>query len=204
MTHPTDLPAAPKGVRERTRDAIRSELSAAAMHLFQEEGYAGTTVEAIAASVGVSGRTFFRYFASKEDAVLQPVEDLGRHAAARLLDRPARETPLQALRAAMDVAVEAVLRDVPLMRTVMQLNVENPELRRRHLQKTDEWIDDLAGALASRQGLTPTDPSVRLPCAIVLAAWELALRRCAEQDDFEVVAEALDAALAEAKQFLRR
>ncbi|WP_432571021.1 TetR/AcrR family transcriptional regulator [Kineococcus sp. SYSU DK005] len=196
--------ATPKGVRERTKDAIRSELSAAAMRSFQEVGYSGTTVEAIAASVGVSGRTFFRYFASKEDAVLQPIENLGRDAAVRLLDRPARETPLQALRAAMDVAVEAVLRDVPLMRTVMRLNVENPELRRRHLQRMDEWIDQLAHALALRQGLTPTDPSARLPCSIVLSAWELALHRCAQRDEFEGVSEALDAALSEAKGFLRR
>ncbi|WP_432563026.1 TetR family transcriptional regulator [Kineococcus sp. SYSU DK003] len=194
---------AAKGVRERTREAIRRELSAAAMRSFQEVGFSATTVEAIAATVGVSGRTFFRYFASKEDAVLQPVEGLGQEAARRLAERPPGETPLQALRAAMQVAVDGVRDDEELVRTVMTLNRSIPELRRRHLQKQDEWIAHLADALAARLGLPAGSPGTRLPCAIVLAAWEEALVRCAEDDRFDRAGQRLDEALATAADFLR-
>ena len=65
------------GVRGRVRQAIRSELTAAAMASIESVGFARTTASDIAKAVGVSERTFFRYFATKEDAVLQPVEAVG-------------------------------------------------------------------------------------------------------------------------------
>ncbi|MET0423498.1 MAG: helix-turn-helix domain-containing protein, partial [Actinoplanes sp.] len=66
----------PRDARTRVRDAIRSELAEAAVAAFRADGFDATTVEAIAAQVGVSKRTFFRYFGSKEDAVLEPLEEL--------------------------------------------------------------------------------------------------------------------------------
>lgn len=58
------------GLRERKRSETRAGLEAAAVDLVLREGLDGTTVDAICAIVGVSPRTFFNYFDSKEDAIL--------------------------------------------------------------------------------------------------------------------------------------
>jgi len=58
------------GLRERRRRATEVEVGAAALELFERQGVAATTVGEIARAAGISERTFFRYFSSKEEAVL--------------------------------------------------------------------------------------------------------------------------------------
>jgi AcrR family transcriptional regulator len=57
-------------LRERRRLATEAEVSAAALELFETRGVAATTIGDIARAAGISERTFFRYFASKEETVL--------------------------------------------------------------------------------------------------------------------------------------
>ncbi|QTE30534.1 TetR/AcrR family transcriptional regulator [Pengzhenrongella sicca] len=70
MPTTTPLTAPPAGLRERKKAARRAALTDAALHLVQRDGLDRATVEAICAEAGVSPRTFFNYFASKDDAVL--------------------------------------------------------------------------------------------------------------------------------------
>lgn len=63
------------GRREQRKDDTRRALENAALRRFARDGYDATSVEAIAADAGVSARTFFRYFAVKDD-----VFDMGRDA----------------------------------------------------------------------------------------------------------------------------
>ena len=64
------LPDAPVGLRERQKRARRAALVDAAQLLVERDGLDAVTVEAICAQAGVSTRTFFNYFESKDDAVL--------------------------------------------------------------------------------------------------------------------------------------
>jgi len=75
----------PLPVRERTRRAVRDELTQLAKDLFVEKGYDETTIDDLAAAAGMSKRTFFRYFASKEELVVGKYEILGEQLAE---DRP--------------------------------------------------------------------------------------------------------------------
>ncbi|KQX54696.1 MULTISPECIES: TetR family transcriptional regulator [unclassified Streptomyces] len=87
----------PKGTR--TREA----LGEAALRLVLEHGTAGVSVEDVTDAVGVSRRTFSRYFASKEEAVLDGIRADCVRINEALAARPARETPLTAYRAALRV-----------------------------------------------------------------------------------------------------
>jgi AcrR family transcriptional regulator len=72
LADPTTTTAvlAATGLRERRRRQTMAEISEAALVLFEERGLESATVDGIAEAAGISQRTFFRYFAAKEDAAL--------------------------------------------------------------------------------------------------------------------------------------
>ncbi|MFG3656929.1 helix-turn-helix domain-containing protein [Streptomyces sp. NPDC047706] len=99
--------AASGGRREAHKAATRKALQEAAHRMFEERGYARTTVRDIAAAAGVTERTFFRYFPSKEDLVLDETLDLAPVMRARVIARPAEEDPYSAvLGAALDLVAD--------------------------------------------------------------------------------------------------
>jgi AcrR family transcriptional regulator len=173
----SDEPAVP-GVRERTRLAIRGELSEAALRLFGERGFDETTAQQIAATVGVSERTFFRYFASKEDVVLGVLDELGVELAARLEARPAGEPPYTALRRSFDLMTETLARDPERSLAMLRLTRRVPSLRARQVDKQDRWAARLALVLAQRMRVDAVDdlrPGVF--AATALAALDVAVSR---------------------------
>lgn len=58
--------------RDVAKRAVRQQISQAALKRFSEHGYEASTVEEIAADVGMSIRTYFRYYRSKDDVLLDP------------------------------------------------------------------------------------------------------------------------------------
>src|ERR1700677_5219167 len=91
--------ARPDGLRERKKARTRASLREHALRLFREQGYQATTVEQIAAAAEVSPSTFFRYFPTKEDVVLQ--DDMDTRMVEAFDRQPADLTPLAAVRGAM-------------------------------------------------------------------------------------------------------
>jgi AcrR family transcriptional regulator len=70
MESPRDRTATQPSLRERQRDDARRLIHEATLDLFEEQGVNATTVQQIADRVGISSRTFFRYFKTKERAAL--------------------------------------------------------------------------------------------------------------------------------------
>ncbi|WP_163553545.1 TetR/AcrR family transcriptional regulator [Candidatus Frankia alpina] len=90
-----------ESLRERKKRRTRQSIIDVAHALFHVNDYDTTTVEAIAAGAEVSVRTFFRYFANKEEVALAPLDEMGELTLTALRRRPADEPPLTALRAAV-------------------------------------------------------------------------------------------------------
>ncbi|MEU0195638.1 TetR family transcriptional regulator [Streptomyces afghaniensis] len=83
----------PPGLGERMRATVRAEVVEVAHRLFSEQGFDRTTVDQIAAEVGLSRASLFRYFGTKEEIVLGRLEESGRLIAEALAARPDDERP---------------------------------------------------------------------------------------------------------------
>ncbi|GHF34509.1 TetR family transcriptional regulator [Streptomyces mashuensis] len=169
----TEPPSAPSaalrpGLRERKKQRTRDALIRSALELFAERGYEGTTVDEIACAADVSQRTFFRYFAGKEDVALAVQQMVETHFFEAVCERPAAESPLTALRTAVmsswDTIEEAIASVVPLelhLRTYQMIQT-TPQLIAAHLRRTAELEDRLTEVIARREGLPPEDPRPRI------------------------------------------
>ncbi|UGT42580.1 TetR/AcrR family transcriptional regulator [Nocardia yamanashiensis] len=170
MAVPPNLdPAAPSGLAARKRQMVQAHVSAVAMRLFQESGFAETTADQIAAAAGMSRTSFFRYFATKEDTVLFHTDALGAHIRAVLESRPDGENAWDALRNAM-TALPALFADRPdggLAEAT--LVIRTPAIRARNHDKLQAWITLLAPETARRLGADPDDPADPRPRAMVAA-----------------------------------
>src|SRR5271154_4796427 len=98
MTGMTEEPGSSGGLRERKKARTRAAIREHALRLFREQGYDATTVDQIADAADVSPSTFFRYFPTKEDVVLQ--DDVDVLALGAFEAQPAGLTPVAAFRAA--------------------------------------------------------------------------------------------------------
>src|SRR2546427_7177781 len=111
---------------ERKRQLVRDELADAALRLLAKQGFEETPVDQLAAAGGVSRRTYFRYFASKEDVVISSIAVVGEQIVAEVKARPADEPPAVAIREAVKAVtiedfVENREKSVALIRHTMRI-----------------------------------------------------------------------------------
>ncbi|WP_433052933.1 TetR family transcriptional regulator [Dactylosporangium sp. CS-033363] len=144
------------GLRERKKQKTRWAIQEHAVRLFTEQGYDATTIEQIAEAAEVSPSTFFRYFKTKEDVVIQDRYD---ELMADLIRRaPDDLTPLDVIRQAFTGAFRSITEEEAeqaLNRARLQLGV--PALRMRALDNLQDSIHYLAVPLAERLGRPKDD-----------------------------------------------
>ncbi|MBV9449287.1 MAG: TetR family transcriptional regulator [Streptosporangiaceae bacterium] len=152
--------AAPR--RERKKQQTRGALIRAAMELFEAKGYDHTAVREITDAVDVSERTFFRYFASKEDLALSFIRDMTGVLLRALAARPPEEDPLTALRRAFRESLRVVspgegghTADVL---AIIRLIESTPSLLAAHLRYLHDNDNEMVRVLADREGIDPADP----------------------------------------------
>jgi AcrR family transcriptional regulator len=157
---PAADPARPCGLRERKKARTRAANRQHALRLFLAQGYSATTVEQIAEAAEVSPATFFRYFPTKEDVVLQ--DDFDILALAELEAQPPELTPVAAFRAAAAAMREQLsAEDLATFGTTTQLTMSVPEIRARALDEFVRTIDQISAAIARRVGGSPDDAAIR-------------------------------------------
>jgi AcrR family transcriptional regulator len=159
----------PAGLRERKKARTRAAIRDHAMRLFEEQGYAATTVDQIAEAADVSQSTFFRYFPTKEDVVLADDYDPLMVAAMRAL--PPEVGPIEAIRLSIrEVFGKSSPEDWEREQQRQRIFSEVPELRARAMQQYTDTITLLAEVIAERAGLATGNFSSRVLAGAVIGS----------------------------------
>ena len=172
-THPDES----CGLRERKKRETRRALNLAALDLVEEKGFAAVTTEEIAARAGVSARTFFNYFPSKEAAVIGTTGDELEAYASQLEQAREGETPLGSLRRIIEGMLTPATLDVELRARRRRILLGEPSLAPALVGNNIRIENALTAALERRLGLAPgADLAPRLTVAVAIAA----VRACIE------------------------
>jgi AcrR family transcriptional regulator len=183
----------PVGLRERKKARTRAAIRQHALRLFRERGYAETTVDQIAAAAEVSPSTFFRYFPSKEDVVIQ--DDYDPLLVEAFRAQPPDLSPLRALRGAVQAVLGGIsAADEAELREQSMLIFTVPELWAASLDNLTRTMDLVADLVAARIGRRPDELPVRVFAGAVLGtSWSVSLHWL--RNPGVDLAAALDAAL---------
>lgn len=183
-----------ESLRERTRRVVRAELVDAAQDLFVQQGYAATTIEQIAAAAGLSRRSFFRYFASKEDLILDKLIAGNNQMIEEFQNAPAELDVWDALRESFSYVGRYVSTAGNRERADVLAAIINddPALRGAQLAQFAALQDRLLHAAAERDGGARSEVALRALVAGAFACLQIAMDS-AEPPEFS---ERLDAAMA--------
>ncbi len=166
--------------RERKKLATRQAIHEAAFEMALTAGLAHTTVEQISERAGIAPRTFWGYFSSKEDAVLNRDPDTPGKLAKALLERPVGEDPVSSLHAVLDDFLASKLTDPERSHVRRSLLRREPSLLAAVAVAFDEIERALVEALGHRMGVAPSDdlrPGVFVAsacgaCRVAQQRWE--------------------------------
>ncbi|MFW6773939.1 mycofactocin system transcriptional regulator [Nocardioides sp. CPCC 205120] len=185
----------------RPRSTTHGSIEAAALRLFEEQGFEQTTVDDIAEAAGISRRTLFRYFASKNDIpwgnFADGLEELERRLEAAPTDVPLWMALHEAILDFNALAEDAVAQH----RRRMRLLLRTPALQAHSALMYAEWRGVVARFVAARTGTDPGDVRAvvvgHAALAVSLAAYDAWL----SHDDADL-GELLDEALAALREHL--
>ncbi|GAA4610442.1 TetR family transcriptional regulator [Actinoallomurus liliacearum] len=161
------------GRRERKKQRTREALVDSAFRLFAEKGFEATTVEEIADAVDVSSRTFFRYFASKEDVLLTFQDEQFGAMKEAFAARPADEPVITALRRASVSILRACEDgafgfDPERFGCIRQLMESSPAVFGSSLEHGQRKHAEMTRLVAERMGVDPvTDMRPHVVAAVV-------------------------------------
>lgn len=162
----------PAGLRERKRLETHARIQSEAMRLFLERGFETTTLDDIAEAAGVSRRSLFHYFGSKEEIVFAAKADFPDIIVEAIGRRPADEPLLDMVENALtDMAVRY---QSPQARDFARLIHDTPALSAGDQAKYEKIERVLAKALADRKGLPETDVACRVTASTAIGILKLA------------------------------
>ena len=164
----------------RWKPDATGRLTAAAITLFDEQGYDATTVAEIAERAGLTKRTFFRHFADKREVLFSGSEELEGRWVEAVASAPPDTTPLAAVTAGFDALAEMFEERHAFARVRAQIVAANPELQERELIKLQRLAAGLAEALRAR-GISSNEAILASQAGVTV--FHVAFARWVGQDD---------------------
>jgi len=167
------------GVREKKRRETRQRIVEAGLGLFKANGYEATTLDAIAAAAGISRRTFFHYFKSKDEILISMQAGLGEQLSAAIGREPQGKRPLTALRDAM---LGLVTPYAPAELLVIDKLMRSSEIVQARKQAS--YIRDEALVLSALRERWPgePEPQMRLLASFAIATVRLSLESFSREE----------------------
>jgi AcrR family transcriptional regulator len=165
-----------EGLRERKRRETLRRIAEQALKLFLTNGYEATTLEAIAEAAGISRRTFFYYFKSKEE-ILLAWQDGGfiEILRAAVLEQSTKQSPLNAVKSALLELTIRFQADYKQTRVIERLMCANESLRIRHQAKYVEKEQAVFDALCQMWPQPKRQPGHRIVAMMSIGALRLAI-----------------------------
>ncbi len=195
MTRSSDQNAPREGLREHKRRETLRRITDAGMCLFIEKGYEATTLDEIAAKAGISRRTFFYYFKSKDDILLSLQNGMGDMLVAALREEPQDKRPLHAIRD----AILKVCAPIPAddMIAIDRLMRSSEAVQARKQASYIQHEKALFAALRERWPKPERETGLRLVAMMAIGAMRLASDALSREDGKrpfdELLHEAFDA-----------
>lgn len=180
-------------------EETRAHIASTAIRLFVTRGFDNTTVEEIAHAAGISRRTYFRYFASKDEALVSATLVNGMRIAQEARRMPSHLSPLAALRQALLDFAAGYDETPEQSRAVGHLLRGTPRIYGGLLVVHTQWADEFARVVAQRQGHEEPEIADWLIGRMAVAVWNqgmirwLADRTATLQASLEEVFDRLDA-----------
>src|ERR1700733_3594910 len=170
-----------EGLRERKKRLMRQQLSDTATQMFMERGFDAVRVTEIAGACGVSEKTVFNYFPTKESLILDRLESTMASLQSGLT-QPGVEPAEAALRILNDelsamtswlAAQDDLAQASAAIRRFGTLIQATPSLRAHQSDMMDQFVAVAAAILAGRAGLNPDDPEPQIAAAALLGLWRI-------------------------------
>lgn len=153
-----------EGARARKRRETQQKITDVSLSLFTANGYEATTIDAIAAEAGISRRTFFHYFKSKDDILLSLQAGLGESLIAALEQQPVGKAPFAAVRDAMMALASAYSTEDLVGLDKLMLSSEAVQAR-----KQASYIGEEKKVFAALQSRWPDEPLAALRLIAMLS-----------------------------------
>jgi AcrR family transcriptional regulator len=170
-----------EGARQSRQRRIHAELIAAGTAMFRDRGFDDTTVSDIAAHVGISRRTFFRYFKTKDDLVFRWMDEQGQFVMPLLAARPADEAPLVAMRNTFIALAEHHDSESERVRFLTQLIFDTPTLEGRYHGEHARWESEFVRILKKGQRASAANLfSLQVQVAASITVFVIAIRTWAK------------------------
>src|SRR5580700_9629296 len=170
-----------EGLRERKKRLMRQQLSDTATRMFLERGFDAVRVSEIAEACGVSEKTVFNYFPTKEALILDRLDATVAALRTGLADPGV--SPVEAALRILDAELGAMTswlaaQDDPVqagasIRRFGALIQAAPSLRAHQSDMMDQFVAVAATALAGRAAMSPDDPEPRIAAAALLGLWRV-------------------------------
>jgi AcrR family transcriptional regulator len=173
--------AAGEGLRERKKRLMRQQLTDTATQMFMDRGFDAVRVTEIAEACGVSEKTVFNYFPTKESLILDRLESTMASLKGGLT-QPGVE-PAQAALRILDDELTAMTSWLSRQDDLVQASAAircfgtliqaSPSLRAHQSDMMDQFVAVAAEILAGRAGMSPDDPEPRIAAIALLGLWRI-------------------------------
>lgn len=171
---------APKGLAKQPptkQQRMRTQLIATGLALFEKNGFDATTVIDIVEAVGISRRSFFRYFESKDDVVFDWLDEQGDFINPIVAARPVDEPLLSTMRHAYLELARSLDQDRARATAWTRIVFETPSLTRRFREENTRWEGEVADILRRGRSLSRSQNfALRVQISVTTTAFVAAIR----------------------------